>query len=163
MLSADPAGAREGLAVRRARHDGSGATIAAMPTHEEDPLPSTEPRLNDVLRDLVAREPVFHHPELGSTRADFERQTAADFWEVGASGRRYSREFVWSVLEARYAGADADEWLTRDFRCREVGPETYLLTYTLEEGDRVTRRLTVWQRTGTGWQTLYHQGTVVSD
>jgi len=41
-----------------------------------------------------------------------------------------------------------DPWTTDDFECREVGPDTYLLTYTLRQAERVSRRLTVWRRTG---------------
>lgn len=39
----------------------------------------------------------------------------------------------------------------------------YLLTYTLQQPNRITRRLTVWQQTKNGWLAIYHQGTVVSD
>lgn len=125
-----------------------------------------DPRLESVLAELRRREPIFHRLELGTSRADFEAQTAPDFWEVGASGRTYSREVVWSTLAERYADPDyasRDEWATSDFACREIAPGTYLLTYVLHEGARVTRRLTVWQRSEAGWRILYHQGTVVAE
>jgi hypothetical protein len=41
--------------------------------------------------------------------------------------------------------------------------ETYALTYLLRQLDRVTRRLTLWQRSERGWQILYHQGTPVDE
>jgi hypothetical protein len=47
--------------------------------------------LDDVAAELVAREPIFHKPELGTTREAYLAQTAEDFWEVGASGRTYDR------------------------------------------------------------------------
>jgi hypothetical protein len=37
-----------------------------------------------VLAELQAREPIFHRPDFGMTRSDFERMTADDFCEVGA-------------------------------------------------------------------------------
>ncbi len=125
----------------------------------------TEERLLGVLHRLVSREPLFHRRELVNCREDFERETAEDFWETGASGRRYSREFVWATLKERYERGDGDEieqWETRDFHLREIAPRTYLLTYTLwGQGDRLTRRLTVWQGSvEDGWKALYHQGTV---
>lgn len=126
--------------------------------------PPSEPGLRDVLEELRAREPIFLRPELGTTRAHFEAQTAPDYWEVGASGRRYDRESVWATLERRYADPGywaGDEWETGDFACRRVAPETYLLTYTLRQGERVTRRLTVWQGSSGAWRILFHQGTVV--
>lgn len=125
-------------------------------------LPETDPALLGVLAELREREPLFHRPELGTGADDLERATAPDFWEVGASGRSYSREHVIRVLLERYAAGAEDEWETWDFHCREVGPGTYLLTYTLRQPGRVTRRLTAWRRAGAGWQALYHQGTPVT-
>jgi hypothetical protein len=139
-----------------------------MDETQSEPSLVTEDRLLEVLRELARREPLFHRRELVNSRADFERETADDFWETGASGRRYSREYVWAILKERYESSDQDEyeverWEMRDFQLREVAPRTYLLTYTLwGQGDRLTRRLTVWQgSTEEGWKTLYHQGTVV--
>jgi hypothetical protein len=129
----------------------------------------TEERLVGVLHELIKREPLFHRRELVSSRDEFEHETAEDSWETGASGRRYSREFVWATLKNRYERSEPDEyetgrWETRDFHLREVGPRTYLLTYTLlGQGNRLTRRLSVWQGSvEDGWTVLYHQGTVVT-
>jgi hypothetical protein len=57
--------------------------------------------LEKVREELVAREPIFHRPELGTSREDYLAQTAEDYWEVGASGRVYEREGVVSALVAR--------------------------------------------------------------
>jgi len=119
--------------------------------------------MRDVLEELKQREPIFHRPELGTTRADFERMMDAAFWEVGASGRIYSREYVLDELEKRYANRLADAWQTRDFHCLEIGSDNYLLTYTLIQGNRITRRSTIWRQTSDGWKIVYHQGTVVQD
>lgn len=116
----------------------------------------------EVLADLIAREPLFHRTELGTTREVFEATTAEDFWEVGASGACYDREFVWSVLEKRYVEAAADDWEADGFVCRPLGRRTYLLTYRLRQGSRVTRRVTVWEGTADGWRAIYHQGTEVA-
>jgi hypothetical protein len=89
--------------------------------------------------------------------------TEPTFWEVGASGRRYSRELVLSTLEKRYATQAEDVWQARDFHCLEIATDNYLLTYTLIQGERVTRRSTIWRRTVQGWKIVYHQGTLVED
>lgn len=127
----------------------------------------TESRLREILQELRNREPVFHRPEFGTTRADFAGMTEEDFWEVGASGRRYSREHVLDVLEDRHQVASQlaleGTWEATDFACRELGSDTYLLTYTLAHGQRKTRRATVWRRSAEGWKILFHQGTVVED
>lgn len=131
------------------------------------PWLTTEPRLHQVLQDLRSREPIFHRPEFGTTRTDFERMTEAGFWEVGASGRRYSRDHVLDVLEDRHQVAShlalEDAWEAADFACRQLGGDTYLLTYTLLQGQRKTRRATVWRRAAEGWKALFHQGTLVED
>jgi hypothetical protein len=124
----------------------------------------TAPELEPVLRELQRREPLFHRAELGTTRPDCEAMTTADFWEIGASGRRYSREYVLSVLEDRRAGSGPiDVWSTTDFHCRQLAKNVYLLTYTLFQGARTTRRATIWERNAEGWQAVFHQGTVVED
>lgn len=137
--------------------------VTAFPRRSPDVEPdlTTPAALHDVLEALRAREPLFHRPEFGTGRADYQAMTAEDFWEVGASGRRYSRAHVLAVLEARRRDPQPDPWATRDFHCRELGTETYLLTYTLQQGARVTRRSTIWRRAPHGWIALFHQGTPV--
>lgn len=131
------------------------------------PWLTTEPGLRDILEDLRSREPIFHRPEFGTTRADFAAMTDDSFWEVGASGRRYSRGHVLEVLEDRQQVAShlalEDTWEAIDFACRDLGGDTYLLTYTLLQGQRKTRRVTVWRRAEGDWKIMFHQGTVVED
>lgn len=128
-----------------------------------EPTCTPDPGLADVLADLSSREPIFHRPEFGTTRADFERMTVDDFWETGASGRRYARAYVLDELEKRHAVPHADVWEATDFHCRRLAGDVYLLTYTLlQDGVRLTRRSTIWQRTADGWKTVYHQGTIVA-
>jgi hypothetical protein len=129
-----------------------------------EPNPSTFPEMQEILAELSSREPIFHRSEFGTSRADFEKMTADDFWETGASGRRYSRQFVLDELEKRLATPHADVWETSDFQCRRLDHDIYLLTYTLlQDHVRLTRRATIWRRTSDGWKIVYHQGTVVQD
>lgn len=129
-----------------------------------EPVLTTEPELTGILDELASREPIFHRPEQGTARADFEKMMAADFWEVGASGRQYTRAYVLDELEKRHSVPQADVWETTGFHCRRLAPNVYLLTYTLlQGGERKTRRSTIWQRTPEGWKIIYHQGTIVQD
>jgi hypothetical protein len=123
-----------------------------------------EPGLLTVLDELRRREPIFHNAAFGTTTAEFEHSTAPDYWEVGASGRRYSREFILRELtkSVPFVDAAAAGWESSEFGLRRLGPETYLLTYTLDQSGRRTRRSTIWQRTEDGWRILYHQGTIIS-
>jgi hypothetical protein len=129
---------------------------------ERDPERRTDPGLAEVLAELMDREPIFHRPEWGTMRADFEKMTASEFWEVGASGNRYSREVVLDELERRFAAPHADVWEASDFRCQRLVEDLYLLTYTLlQDKVRLTRRSTIWRRTADGWKIVFHQGTIV--
>ncbi len=79
----------------------------------------TKPEHMPVLHELMQREPIFHRPEFGTARKDFEKMTAHTFWEVGASGRRYSRQYVLDTLEKRHENPAEDVWETRHFHCLE--------------------------------------------
>lgn len=124
---------------------------------------STGARLQAVLEELMAREPIFHRPALGTSRQAFESMTDPDFWEVGASGHCYSRQYVIDTLVERHASPHEDVWETSEFHCRELAPDIYLLTYRLVQGaSRITRRCTIWRKDQGEWKIVYHQGTIVS-
>ena len=116
---------------------------------------------SEALEALRAREPIFHRPELGTSRAHFERMTDEAFWEVGASGRIYDRDFVLANLERRYADPHDDEWEVSGFDCRALAETVFLVTYLLKQGTRLSRRSTLW-RHADGWRAIYHQGTLIS-
>jgi hypothetical protein len=129
----------------------------------QDAFTHTEPGLLRILDELRSYEPIFHTHTFGLTTADCERRIASDYWEVGASGRRYSREFILQhfagkpPIDAHTAG-----WKTSEHALRKLSLDTFLLTYTLDQGDRLTRRATIWRSTPQGWVILFHQGTIVS-
>lgn len=119
---------------------------------------------NKVLEELKKREPIFHHPEIfGKTKKDIQNQMCNEFWEVGASGSIYTKQYVIETLLDRYNNPDyKDIWEAKDFALTQISPDNYLLTYTLiQENKRVTRRSTIWKRASDNWKILYHQGTVI--
>jgi len=118
--------------------------------------------LDSVLKTLKQLEPIYHAACPEATEDDFERIVSPDFWEIGASGKVYTREFALGVLKSRQASPPKEMWQTSDYQVKRVSKTIYLLTYTLTQPMRVTKRLTVWQYTAKGWQAVYHQGTVVS-
>ena len=118
-----------------------------------------------VARELREREPLFHRCEHGAFRADFEAMTVADYWEVGASGRVYDRQTCLNELERRFADPAYDPLAgleVNDFAVREAGDGVWLATYRLRQGERDTRRLSVWRRMGGAWVVVFHQGTVIA-
>jgi hypothetical protein len=132
--------------------------------NETELTPKTDPKLQDIVTELASREPIFHRPEWGTTRAHFENMMVSDYWEIGASGRRYERASILDELERRYAAPHDDIWETSDFHCRRLAEEVYLLTYTLlQNQQRRTRRTTIWQRTPDGCKIVFHQGTILQE
>jgi hypothetical protein len=122
-----------------------------------EPKLVTAPELSSVLGELSRLEAMFHWPPANMSRAALEEMTVEDFWETGASGRRYAREFVLDVLEQRQTKPEPAAWETSDFYCRRLAEDLYLLTYTLlQDQTRLTRRVTIWQRTADGWKMVYH-------
>jgi len=113
----------------------------------------------DQIAELAAREPLFHRPELGTRREDFEAMTTEDFREVGAAGIAYDRATVLDVLERRHAEPHDDTWTVEELRGRALAPDAWLVTYLLHQGERVTRRGTLWLRIDGDWRAAYHQGT----
>lgn len=123
----------------------------------------TDGSLKAIRAELSAREPIFHQPELGTDRKTFESVTVEDFFEIGASGKLYSRNDVIDLLVERYSKPYVEDWQTSNFYCREIATDTYQLTYDLLQGeDRMTKRSTIWRRTAKGWKIVFHQGTVVA-
>lgn len=116
--------------------------------------------LDYILRELAAREPIFHRREFGTSRADLERMTDSNFWEIGASGKVYQRSYAIETSLARYEnGPEPHEWPCRDFTITVLADGLYLLSYILEEPQRVTRHSTIWRRAEDDLKIVFHQGT----
>jgi hypothetical protein len=95
-------------------------------------VPEDDPAImqQSVFEELRNREPIFHHPEFGTSKADYERMTAGDFWEVGASGRIYDRRHVIDILAKRYSEPFEDIFRLEGCKCRQLAQDIWLFTYT---------------------------------
>lgn len=122
---------------------------------------TTNQKLINILAELEALEISLHFPKRSAVVNDLENMMAASFWEVGASGRCYDKEFVLACLAERAQQQPTAEF--SDFLCSQIEGNSYLLTYTQKEPKRITRRSAIWQYTDNGWKNLYHQGTPVSE
>jgi deazaflavin-dependent oxidoreductase (nitroreductase family) len=125
--------------------------------------PTTTSTTAAVQAELLEREPLFHREE-PPTREVFDAMMDPGFVHVGASGRRRGRAEVLDALEERYRTSFEEDWdeiVEPD--CRHLGGSAYLLTYTLVQGDRITRRASIWDRSSGRWRVVYHQGTPVPD
>lgn len=120
----------------------------------------TEPSLE---AEMLALEPVLHRLPPGALREDIEALLDGSYREVGASGTVYSRAVVLDVVERRYQDGSAPDdgaWSVSEFSVRELGSRCVQVTYLLEQGERLSRRSTIWRRAETGWRAIYHQGTL---
>jgi hypothetical protein len=127
-----------------------------------EPVLITDQKYLCIRDELLRLEALLHKPEEGTTRKDLEAMTDGLFWEVGASGNRYSRSFVLDVLVERVKTPNpSDKWETREAWCNEISVNNFLLTYTLIQGERITRRSSIWRKYENSWKIVYHQGTIV--
>ncbi|QHS50746.1 DUF4440 domain-containing protein [Edaphobacter sp. 12200R-103] len=125
----------------------------------------------DILSQLISLEPIFHRFEGLSgrlpTHADIDSMMAPEFFEIGVSGRLYSRDFIIRTLEARFSTPEPqpDHFRTSEFHLLRVSADTWLLSYVLRQeitdAPRISRRTTLWKKTVEGWKILFHQGTLV--
>jgi len=116
-----------------------------------------------ILEELRALEPIFHTLAFGVTLDDFARRMVDDYWEIGASGARYDRAFILKHLASTPpVDAEAAGWITSDHALRCLAADTFLLTYRLQQKERITLRSTLWRRSEQGWRILFHQGTLAS-
>jgi hypothetical protein len=87
---------------------------------------------------------------------------APEFWEIGASGRRYSKAFVLDTLENRHAKPVSESCLVTDFACQELSPNLYLATYQLDYAGRLSQRSTIWSYSSGVWLIVFRQGTLIA-
>ncbi len=118
--------------------------------------------LDGVTQALRSREPIFHRPEHGDRREDFDAMMAPGFFEIGASGRVYSREFVLDELDRRRAQPVSERLVVDEFACRQLAADLFLVTYHLDQDGRKSRRATLWRAAAGRWQIVYHQGTLIT-
>ena len=131
------------------------------PVSRQEPervTPSERTGIRDELAGLAA---TLHRPAPGWARADLSRLVTRDFWEIGASGRRYSRDYVLDVLQERnWAGTPAP-FAPSDFQVQPLDKDLFLLSYDLNQDGRLTRRASLWFRTPLGWKCRFHTGTPI--
>ncbi len=110
--------------------------------------------------ELSELEPIFHTQASRPIRGNVDTLLSASFFEVGASGRLYSRDDVVEALEQRLDDGVFEELHAQDVRCVRLADSCFLFTYRLAQAGRMTRRSSIWRRDSGRWQILYHQGTV---
>jgi len=84
---------------------------------------------------------------------------APDFYEIGQSGRRWTRDdIVTEMLEASEIG---QSFVITEREATVIDQNTVLLSYLLTFGPRTSRRSSLWHWDGHAIQCMFHQGTPV--
>jgi hypothetical protein len=96
----------------------------------------------------------------GERRADDLREyVAEDFYEVGASGQRYSKAEVLAALER----APLRRFMLANFKIVAGGKDWALVSYRAgersENSSTESWRSTLWVERQGKWQIVFHQGT----
>lgn len=125
------------------------------------PQLNTPNELQSLLQTIKPLEPLIYVANAGANRAFFDALLAPDFWEIAASGKRYSRAYVLSELEKRQQNPYPQAWHTTDHYLQRITDQLYLYTYTLHQPTRISQRTSLWCKTEASLQLLYHQGTIV--
>jgi hypothetical protein len=83
-----------------------------------------------------------------------------EFFEFGASGRRWDRAAIVATLpqETAEPGRAAS---AHDMAAIRLAPGVVLVTYISADGGRLCRRSSIWRETSAGWRVLFHQGTPI--
>ena len=117
----------------------------------------------DFVAALLALEQELLRPEVRASRAALEALLAADFIEIGRSGRVYDREGIIGALAGEAPGDRAAARIEA-FGVRFLAPGIALATYrTVGDGPggaAGARRSSIWRRDADGaWRMTFHQGT----
>lgn len=155
---ADPDGFRWEVALNP-----SGEALAAVDATRRWLASRDAPATDQVHGELRRREPLFHREPRSARREHFEAMCAEDLVHVGAGGRMATRAEVIDMATARYESGDHgddDAWVVEDFAITSVGGDTWMATYLLHQGTRLSRRCTLWSWRDERWQVRYHQGTL---
>jgi len=89
---------------------------------------------------------------------------AADFEEIGSSGRHYDRASILAAIgSAKIGSAQLEDFEISDFRLRQLAKDLVLVHFRtrLRRGDSVlhSARSSLWRREDGLWRMAFHQGT----
>ncbi|MDN0197269.1 DUF4440 domain-containing protein [Streptomyces sp. S.PNR 29] len=84
-----------------------------------------------------------------------------DFHEFGASGRRWDRASIITML-AETAQPGVRPPVTSGMRGVQLAPDLVHLTFDTENNGRRVHRSSLWRRTENCWLLYFHQGTPFS-
>lgn len=117
--------------------------------------------------EAVAGELRLLDPAVRTSRTRAARLLHPEFTEVGASGRRWTREAMLAALPAMEGGSsEGPHHEVSGMTGVQLAPDLVHLTYETVVAGRRSRRSSLWRRdpdAGGAWRLYYHQGTPVPE
>ncbi len=121
----------------------------------------------DPVAAAVAGELALLEPSVRASRAESGRLLDPEFTEVGASGRRWTRDALLDAItdmdDVAALDAQGTPCVPQGVRGVLLAPGIVHLTYELASGGRHVRRSSVWRKAPDAvlWRLYHHQGTPV--
>ncbi|MFC1655681.1 DUF4440 domain-containing protein [Patescibacteria group bacterium] len=111
--------------------------------------------MNDLIKEL---EEELLKPDVRKSPERMGELLADDFFEFGASGKRYSKKEIIEILPT----LPESNLSLSDFETIELAPDTILATYRAfnEKIQRKSLRSSIWKNIDGNWQMIFHQGTI---
>lgn len=103
--------------------------------------------------------------EAGKNMSDPDKIISDDFLEIGKSGKIWTKQ----ALITSYENKTEVNITITDFRLKPLSDSILLAIYTAHHTSETyhpvvkTIRSSVWRLSGTGWEIVFHQGTIVPE
>ncbi|MCE1179376.1 MAG: nuclear transport factor 2 family protein [Micrococcales bacterium] len=111
-------------------------------------------------RDLEAVLALERELQSGECRGDpgrLDELLAADFLEIGASGRVWDRSAIMALLAEEDSAAAPIE--LHDLAARALLPDLVQVLWVSQREEQRAARTSLWRRADGAWRLVYHQGT----
>lgn len=122
--------------------------------------------MNNQLAKLIEQlEIELLQPDVRKSTERINELLADDFFELGMSGKKYTKQDVLKLLPKQ----EGVKYEGMDFAAKEIVPGVILLIYRAlvknsNTGNKKwTLRSSIWQKHGDNWQMIFHQGTPQSE
>ena len=136
-----------------AKADVGGAAAGAARSTAGEGTSALAGQLPAELEELLEAETLLRGS--GAHRTTLESLLHPEFWLVDSAGATHTRDEALDSL----TGSARLPFEPTDAASRELASGLYQLSYALTRGGVVTRRSSLWRRTASGWQILFHQAT----
>lgn len=114
----------------------------------------------DGVQAAIAGELWLLDPSVRQASEKVEAILHPDFFEFGASGRRWGRREIVEALAAEQA-PDAERPVASELTGVRLAVDVVLVTYVSQAGQRRCLRSSIWRKTAEGWRVYFHQGTTI--